>query len=385
VKRYIGSKAYQAHWLFILVLYAFFIGLGFYFLWDAWKHHPQPMHYGMALIFIALFSTMGGGSVPFFLNTLTSYEVDDTEIVQRRAFGIRRMRWRDVVQLREGGGARDGGMLLVDNGGQQLGIQFGTLADNGQGLRDTIVARLERLRARQIEEFAAQEQTLDSAPRASASALAVVGIVLILISFAMFLVADDRIRIPAFGMLGMGLLILVVTGYVLTRRITISAREVRIRQPWGEKRLLLHQVESVFVYQDSAQGNGFETITLCGNGTKMQFVSNMPDYPLLREAILRSVPSEALHHGERDRAGHDRDQTRSAVIILSVCCTMFVGMATYGLYREVTDIQRLAAHGAIWHSQVLPAVAMLAPLFATPLMIPGYLWMKRHNARKAAA
>ena len=94
--------------------------MGCYALYDALKHHSQPGTYGVALACIALFGLMGSGSISYLIATFTIYEADDSQIIQRSLFHIRRMQWRDVVKLNEGSGTADSSMTLTDNGGQKL-------------------------------------------------------------------------------------------------------------------------------------------------------------------------------------------------------------------------------------------------------------------------
>jgi hypothetical protein len=280
-------------------------------------------------------------------------------------------------------------------------------------------------------------------------------------------VGNEPYHISAIAALTFGLLLCLFAAHFATKRITFSGQEIRVRGLLGEKRLFLHQVESAFLYQDAGQSNSFETLTVRGNGVKVQFVANMPDYPLLRAAILKSVPPEAIQHGVPERIAYDQRQTREAVTILAVCSSCIVAFAAWGLNQEVAvihRIERLAKHGVYtsatitgydnggdkpyltdieyvftvdrrtftnhtvhghtitgdnslyesnahlrmndtlpvcylpedpdenrlkvlmdWHPLLLPSITMFVPLFATPLMIPGYLWMKKRNERKAAA
>jgi hypothetical protein len=273
MRRYTATKSKQAQWLFMVLMYAVMVGVSFVALWITWKFDPKPLHYGIALGSIALFGFMGVGSVYFYLLTLAVYEADDTEIIQRSVFGMRRMRWRDVTQLKEGSGTRDSVVTLTDSGDQKLSIQLTTMGDTGEELRVFIVARLEALRARQTDDFAAQEQTLGTTPR------------------------------------GMRL----------------------------------------------GDGRSFETITLRGDGKRMQYASTMADYPLLRATLLRNVPPEAIQHGERDRISYGRLQNRIVLIVLSVCCTYLVGMGIWFLYgsiKKIERIERLAKNGVYTMARV---------------------------------
>jgi hypothetical protein len=314
------------------------------------------LYYGMALACIVLFGGMGIGSAYLFLQTLTVYEADDAEIIERSVFGMRRMRWRDVSQLNEGSGTNDSEIVLADNGGQKLTIRFRNLEKFGEGLRALILERLEALRARQTEDFGAHERTLAVAPHRMLLLFVCIGCVLLAAFFAVYFLAHDpTLRIP-FGALGVcGAVMLLLTACIRMRRITFSRQEVRESWIWSEKRLPLHQVESVFLYQTSTQNGSFEMITLRGNGKRMQFASTMPDYPLLRAVLLKNVPPEAIQNGESDRVAYERLQNRVVLGILAVGCVYFVGMGISLLssgVQKIERIERLAKQGVYTTARV---------------------------------
>lgn len=357
MQRFAGSKSSKFEWLFCVLAYAGMMGLGFFGLYDADRHSPHPGYFGVCLASIGLFGVIGAGAIAYFLIVHTVYEADDAELIQRGAFGrIRRMRWRDIAQMNERSGIHDSSITLTDNGGEKMRIQLSLLEESGAGLRALIIDRLQALRDRQADDFAAQERTLGVAPRGSTLLLATIGFLLLIIAAGIHHFAYEPTVIPICIMLAvLGLAFLLLTGLIATKSVTFSRQEVRERWLWSEKRLRLHDVESIFVHMPVSDTGSYETITLCGSGRRLQFGSTMPDYPLLRDSLLRSVPSEAIRSGERNRIGFDAKQNRIMLTILSVCCVYLVGAGIWFLCGAITKfnrIDRLAKQGVFTTARV---------------------------------
>lgn len=310
----------------------------------------------LLVVAVGLFGLMSAAMLPYVLRSFTVYETDDEQLVERSLFATRRLRWRDIAEYDEGGGTSVSRITLIDNGGARFSIPFDLLLARGKGLREQIDTRLTPLRKRQADEFAASERTLRRTPLWSAAVLGGVGALFIIGAVCLFVTLHDGSRVGLSLMLGvLGGLLAGLGGYSFGQRLILSKQELRLVSPFGERRIALENVESVFLYETKTKDQTFELMTLTAGGVKTRLTSTMPDYPLVRAAILQNVPPEAIQHGARDREVYDRQQKRTVLWIVSVCSVLLAGIGCWfsvNFYSKVQRIERLARYGVQTTAQV---------------------------------